>query len=419
MTEALTFGSSLPENWASLRLKDAATYVNRGIAPSYADGDTGLMAFNQGCVRADLSVDLERGRAVAEGSLGRSHPARLRAGDVVVNSTGRGTLGRAGLIRTDPACPFFADGHVTIIRVRKAVTDARFLAYVLGTDVFYEQANSCLAVGATNQTELNREALRRMTLRLPPVASQRAIADALDAETMPIDALVAEQIRVRRVVEERLDALRERLFDPWPTRRLKEVLLTSPTYGVLVPDFVENGVPFLRVGDLESLSDPAVPERTIDPGLSSRYGRTVLNGGEVLVSVVGSLGHSGVVPERLKGANVARAVAVLRVNGTECSPRLLAEFVRTRRYQDQARLATGSDTAQPTLGMGDLANFDIPLSRDVSELDAISRRFDVEARLAAGLTAEIDSQFALLREHRQALITAGIAGGLEALREVG
>ena len=417
MTKPLELACVAPVGWRSVRLKDIATYVNRGVAPEYADGETGLLAFNQKCVRPDLTVAPELGRPIVDGSFDRDSPALLGAGDIVLNSTGRGTLGRAALVQLDPDRPAVADGHVTIIRTKPDLADARFVAYVLGTSAFYDQANTCLAVGATNQTELNREPLRRMAVVMPPLDEQRAIARRLDEETALIDALIDEQQQLAFLVNERLDAVRESAFWAWPERRLKEALIAAPTYGVLVPVFVEEGVPFVRVGDISTLASPDVPERAIDPALSAQYRRTVLSGGEVLVSVVGSLGHAGVVPPRLAGANVARAVAVLRVNEHLSSP-LLAHFVRTRRYQDQAALATGSDTAQPTLGMGDLSNFVIPLPPTPAELLEASARLDAESQLATGLLQEIDAQIALLREHRQALITAAVTGGLDALERV-
>ncbi len=182
MTRPLDLGRPGPRAWRECRLKDVAPSINRGIAPAYADYDTGWVAFNQKCVRPDLSVAPELGRPIAEGSVDPESPALLREGDVVVNSTGRGTLGRAALVRGLRDLSLVADGHVTVVRVDESLACARFMAYLLGTDAFYEQANSCLAVGATNQTELNREAIRAVHVRLPARGEQERIADYLDAE---------------------------------------------------------------------------------------------------------------------------------------------------------------------------------------------------------------------------------------------
>lgn len=131
----------------SVRIKDVATYVNRGVAPTYTDEPTGWVAFNQKCVRPDGRVAPELGRPMADpGLAGRS--AVLRSGDICVNSTGRGTLGRAGVVTgvdVDEST-LVADGHVTVLRADRSAVDPRYLWYVLGNDRFYEYANACLVV---------------------------------------------------------------------------------------------------------------------------------------------------------------------------------------------------------------------------------------------------------------------------------
>lgn len=315
------------------------------------------------------------------------------------------------LLMTDKG---IGSAELLVLRPR-ACTDSQYLHYLTLSKPFVEWATATSY--GVKMPRTNWEALANLLCEFPPLEVQRSIVAELDRHVASIDSLVEEQQALAALVEERLDGVREDVFRRWPERRLKEALAVSPTYGVLVPVFVEEGVPFVRVGDLTNLANPEVPERAIDPALSAQHRRTVLRGGEVLVSVVGSLGHAGVVPSRLAGANVARAVAVLRVNYRLTSP-LLAHFVRTRRYQDQAALATGSDTAQPTLGMGDLSNFAIPLPPTPDELSEASERLDAEGAAAAKLLSEIGAQIGLLREHRQALITAAVTGGLRALDQV-
>jgi type I restriction enzyme S subunit len=52
--------------------------------------------------------------------------------------------------------------------------------------------------------------------------------------------------------------------------------------------------------------------RRISPEVSSQYERTVLQGGEILVSLVGTVGQVAIAPNSLRGANVYRQIAVIR-----------------------------------------------------------------------------------------------------------
>ncbi|MGK5673347.1 restriction endonuclease subunit S [Micromonospora sp. URMC 106] len=87
------------------------------------------------------------------------------------------------------------------------------------------------------------------------------------------------------------------------------------SYGIVQPgNHSAQGVPIVRVKDLKNGQiDPTDPMR-VAPEIEVAYARTRLSGGEVLLSLVGSVGESAVVPESLAGWNVARAIAVLRTN---------------------------------------------------------------------------------------------------------
>jgi hypothetical protein len=149
------------------------------------------MAFNQKCTRPDRTVDPTLGRPMLDPGPS-AQLSILREGDLVVNSTGTGTLGRVGLIahRHESDAALVADGHVTVVRIDGAVAEPRFVWYYLSTDEFYELANATLAVGSTNQTELGRSALGGVSLCLPPLDEQRRIVDILDTETARFDELL-------------------------------------------------------------------------------------------------------------------------------------------------------------------------------------------------------------------------------------
>ncbi len=81
------------------------------------------------------------------------------------------------------------------------------------------------------------------------------------------------------------------------------------SYGVLVPGpDTEDGVPFVRIEDLTIKNPKEKPGKRIGQDIASNYERTKLEGGEILMGVVGSIGKLGIAPESWKGAYIARAV---------------------------------------------------------------------------------------------------------------
>jgi type I restriction enzyme S subunit len=263
-----------------------------------------------------------------------------------------------------------------------------------------------------NQFDISWDAFRTIELPLPPLNEQRRIADFLDAETARIDQLAALRTRQIRLVEEKrassLDSAFER--DTHSPTRLKRLLAARPRYGVLVPQFVEgDGVRFIRVNDLLDLPGRADSLRRIPHELSAQYARTITRPGDVLLSVVGTMGRSAIVPPELEGANVARAVASLRPV-SDVSAELVAAWLTTPEFIRQAVNATSSDTAQPTLGMEDLANFRLFWPSSPSAQRDLLHEVRAIQQHCTRLIGAFQAQSRLLAERRQALITAAVTG---------
>lgn len=166
----------------AVAIREIAVLVTRGIAPEYTDGE-GLIVLNQKCIRGQ-SVSLESSRITAHGRV-RSEKC-LRRNDVLVNSTGYGTLGRsARWIRTEEAT---VDSHVSIVRFDRVLVDP----VVAGHAVLAQEAHiEGLAEGSTGQTELSRSQLGAVPLNLPSRAVQpnlSALLDGLDRTRVALDA---------------------------------------------------------------------------------------------------------------------------------------------------------------------------------------------------------------------------------------
>lgn len=100
--------------------------------------------------------------------------------------------------------------------------------------------------------------------------------------------------------------------------------LTDPvrviTYGVIkLGEEIADGVPTLRSSNVRSLHLELDYVKRIQPSLSAEYSRTVLQGGEVLVTVRGTLGGVAVASDQLTSFNVSREVAVVAPTRMELS----------------------------------------------------------------------------------------------------
>lgn len=140
-------------------LRDATTSIARGVAPKYADDDhNGAVVLNQRCVR-DGRVDTSSARRMVPKDVAPER--RAASGDVLVNSTGTGTLGRVGRWHGGDV---FIDGHVTVVKANEEVVGPTVLAYAMfGRESDIEG----MATGSTGQTELSPSRLAELELQLP------------------------------------------------------------------------------------------------------------------------------------------------------------------------------------------------------------------------------------------------------------
>lgn len=151
------FDGVAPETWGDVILEEITTLVSRGIAPKYFD-DSEQTVINQKCIRNHM-IDL---------SLARTHTPKvinekwLRFGDLLINSTGDGTLGRAAQVWFQPK-NLTVDSHVTIVRPAKE----NLIFYIGLWGILHEKEIESLHTGSTGQTELPRDRVKALGLLLP------------------------------------------------------------------------------------------------------------------------------------------------------------------------------------------------------------------------------------------------------------
>lgn len=101
----------------------------------------------------------------------------------------------------------------------------------------------------------------------------------------------------------------------WKYVELDDLLESNGlSYGIVQPGSEDaDGVPILRVKNLQRDGIRTDDVLRVGREIERQYVRSRLVGGEVLLSLVGSVGEVAVAPPSLAGWNVARAIAVIRV----------------------------------------------------------------------------------------------------------
>jgi type I restriction enzyme, S subunit len=195
------------EKWKKNKLSDVAEYIRRGITPKYVE-KKGLIVLNQKCVR-NHRVNFEEAKLT---DLAKKiiKEKKLRKYDVLVNSTGVGTLGRVAQYKFDVRAT--VDSHITIVRPKERKGDLKIDQRFFGYSIIKQQpVIESLGIGATGQTELSRQSIGNdIEILLPDYLTQKQIADILST----YDDLIENNTRRIKILEE----LAQVIYKEWLVR---------------------------------------------------------------------------------------------------------------------------------------------------------------------------------------------------------
>lgn len=165
---------------------DAATLIVRGIAPRYLPDGEGTRVLNQKCVRGQV-VSLDPSRWTDNAKI--KDEKLLALDDVLINSTGQGTLGRVARWTASEIAT--VDSHITIVRPDRTVSDPA----VIGQAILAIEADiESLGEGSTGQTELSRTELSRARIRIPDAGRAANLGATIRALAARQDAARAENV---------------------------------------------------------------------------------------------------------------------------------------------------------------------------------------------------------------------------------
>lgn len=122
-----TLKREIPEGWNIKKLIDLTSLIRRGISPKYTE-EGGIPVLNQKCVRGKKISFCDARRH--QGELDDQDERLLKQFDVVVNSTGVGTLGRVAFVKRLLEKKTTIDSHVSIVRAKSSCISPQYLEVV-------------------------------------------------------------------------------------------------------------------------------------------------------------------------------------------------------------------------------------------------------------------------------------------------
>ncbi len=194
------------EKYKAYSFNNKPQWVNeifRGKSPKYADSER--MILNQKCNRKN-SIDIKFAKSISEKWFDSISEIYLtRAGDILINSTGEGTIGRASLV-TEEYEGYLYDSHMLLLRVNKKIVEPELIVYLINSQFGQKQIEMHKSAQATKQTELGIENLKKIVFPLPEIDEQKKIVAYIKNKTSIITSSYSKanalNNRAKRELEE-------------------------------------------------------------------------------------------------------------------------------------------------------------------------------------------------------------------------
>lgn len=210
----------MPSSWKWCKLGEVCIFLSRGKSPKYLDEDRQYPVFAQKCNLKEGGISLAQARFLDPMTINKwDEVYKLRTGDILVNSTGTGTVGRTRLF--NESClgdyPFVVpDSHVSVVRTANEIVSEYIYAY-MSSNVVQEYLEDNLA-GSTNQKELYIGILDSLQIPLPPYVEQKRIVSEIEKWYKASEAIENGKSDLEKII-----------------RQTKNKILELAIHGKLVP----------------------------------------------------------------------------------------------------------------------------------------------------------------------------------------
>lgn len=268
-------------------LGEVTTFLARGASPKYTTSPE-TVVLNQKCIRGGRVVTTQA--QYTDTKIKKISDERyLQPYDILINSTGQGTLGRVGQF-FDSELPTTVDSHITIVRPDPEKVEPLFLGYSL---ISKQKEIERLAEGTTGQTELGRQKIRSLKVALPDIHDQKLAGKMLET--------FDKKIELNRRMNEKLEKIGQALFkhyfidNPdrknWENIQLREIIKIFSGYAFSSKDFSENGYGLVTIKNVQDGSFNTKCTNFLQ-NLDSKLPKNVfLNSGDIIISLTGNVGR--------------------------------------------------------------------------------------------------------------------------------
>jgi type I restriction enzyme S subunit len=358
-------GETDMSEWRKCKLGDVISLIGGGTPKTsiseYWNGDIPWLSVVDFNTRNKFVEKTEK--TITQSGLENSSTKMLNVGDIVISA--RGTVGAMAVLRKPMAFNQSCYG----LRSIPDISCQDYLYYLTNDSILYFQQ---IAHGGVFDT-ITRETFDAIPILLPPLPEQRAIAGVLSSLDDKIDLLHRQN--------KTLEAMAETLFRQWFVEEEDEgweegtmadlcsTITKGTTPTTLGHSFTDLGINFIKAESITDIGNFIWDKfAKISPETHALLSRSIIQSGDVLCSIAGTIGRIAITLDEILPANTNQAISIIRANPQKCFPEFLYLFLKSSQFRE---IMDGKivHAVQPNLSLGEIGNTPIKIPSMVAMRD--------------------------------------------------
>lgn len=393
----------IPKDWQVKRVGELIESAHRGKQPTY-DPNSSVPVLNQSCIRWDGFDGSEIRYLDEQEAESWKNKYFVDKGDVLLNSNGRGTLGRA-IVWSGEYSKYGFDSCITKI-VTTDEMDAEYLKYYFESNHGQQTLLAFCEEGSTGQTSISKSDLLSTPVLCPPIEQQKDIANILSkvgeqlsrnstATSLSKDTLAGVRSRLlsgkgesTQLKQIRLGPQKRDIPAHWEVVQLSEIaeLETGATPKRSEDTYWESGtIPWVKSGELNDRVISDAEEKITEKALEET-GCTVFPEGSLLIALYGK---GTVTKTALLDTQAAtnQAIAAIFPDSGRVSEKFLQQYlIYMRDFILHVIVNPSSDTGRTNMYLGSLRSLKVILppleeqKRIVEQINTATTKVELEEK---------------------------------------
>ena len=278
--------------------------------------------------------------------------------------------------------------------------------YLVFKSGFYDRIMQMTAKSSVDS--VRREMIADMLLRLPSIAEQTAIAEALtdaDEAIRSLEAVIAKKRDVKQATLHTLLTPTRRLpgfSGEWQEKRLKELCYEISDGTHYTPNYVEHGVPFYSVENVTT--DEFQKTRYITREEHQRLiKRCKPEFGDILMTRIGSIADTKLINWEVD-ASIYVSLALLKVNSA-IVPDYLYAYTKTKMFITSAEDRSLLNAIPKKINMNEIGNIPIPVPARDEQIAIATILSDMDVEIES-----LETRLDKLRDIKQGMMQVLLTG---------